>query len=101
MSNNFDPTQVATPDQRLDFDDHTLNRDYYIRLAKEKGVSYAITELHHEKEKLEHATFEGDKGYRPELFERVQEYAAFSRELWDIALDSESIERKDWEKRPG
>jgi len=78
---------MQTPDQRLDFETRPIDKEKYFRILKSQGLSAALTELHREKEQLEYVTFEGEKGYRPELFGKLQEYCAFSRELWDTALN--------------
>jgi hypothetical protein len=56
-------------------------------MVKTHGLSAAISALHQEKEQLEYATFEGEKGYDPELWKVVQEYCDFSRALWDKAME--------------
>lgn len=77
---------MQLPDQRLDFDNRPLDREKYFELVRTRGLHAALTELHREKEQLEFVTFEGDKGYRPDLWKKVQEYCEFSRELWNTAL---------------
>jgi hypothetical protein len=81
-------------DHRRSFDSGSLDKAKYWEILRTQGLSAAISELHREKEQLEFATFESEAGYRPELFQLVQEYCDFSRELWDSALnapDSSSV----------
>lgn len=81
---------LSHQDQRLDFLHHTLDKEKYFRILREEGLPAALTALHHEKELLEYATFEGENGYQPELFAKVQEYCTFSRELWNNITESAS-----------
>jgi hypothetical protein len=61
-----------------------LNRDYYLNLVQEKGISAAITALHSDTREIEHESFEGTKGYQPDLIAYLEEVRTFSRELWNI-----------------
>jgi hypothetical protein len=63
-----------------------LDKDKFLTILRNEGLSAAITALHKEKNELELDTFEGPEGYQPALFELVREYCDFSRELWDTAL---------------
>ena len=61
-----------------------LDREKYIEIRRTQGLSAALTELHRDKEQLEFATFEGEKGYQPEVWKVVQEACDLSRELWNM-----------------
>lgn len=65
-------------------DQYDLDRDYYVSILNTKGLSAALSELHHQMEKIEQDCFEGTAGYRPELFEKLVDYRDFSRELWNL-----------------
>ena len=64
-----------------------LDREKYLAIRGSQGLSAALTALHHDKEALELQVFEGPDGYRPDLYALVLEYAAFSCELWDGAMN--------------
>lgn len=64
----------------------TLDKEKYYRMVKESGVNAALTALHKEMWEIEFDTFEGSKGYQPQLFEDLKQYREFSLELWDIKL---------------
>ncbi len=74
---------MQLPDQRIDFAERALDKERYFQILRTNGLHAALTELHREKEQLEFVTFEGEKGYRPELFQKIEEYCEFSRELWN------------------
>lgn len=74
------------PDQRIDFNERKLDKQKYLDIVKANGLHAALTELHRDKEQLEFVTFEGEKGYQPQLWAMVQEYCEFSRELWNTQL---------------
>ena len=63
---------------------YELNKEKYLNVLNEKGLSEAISLLHHDLKRLEHECFEGKKGYQPEVFETMKKYRDFSRELWDL-----------------
>ena len=60
-----------------------LEREKYLQILKNEGLSSALTALHAESRELEFATFEGQEGYQPELWKELEEVRKFSRELWD------------------
>ncbi len=64
-----------------------IDREKYFAIAQAEGVSAALTQLHLDLEKMEFETFEGEKGYQPEMFRELDEVRMFSRELWQLALD--------------
>lgn len=66
---------------------YRIDKDFYINLAQKNGASAAITQLHKETEKLENESFEGTKGYQPELVAYLNEVREFSRELWQLSLE--------------
>jgi hypothetical protein len=63
-----------------------LDREKYLQILRQQGLSAAITLLHEDARELEFATFEGQAGYRPELWDELQAVRKFSRELWDHVL---------------
>ena len=73
-----------------------LDRERYFKIAREKGLPAAITALHQEMWKIEHESFEGKTGWRPDLFEYLKEYRAFSVELWNGRYKSESETNPDF-----
>lgn len=60
-----------------------LDKEKYYRIMEKEGASSAITALHKEFQNIEFETFEGERGYQPELWKDLEEVRAFSRELWD------------------
>ena len=64
-----------------------FDREKYIRIMRSEGVNAALTALHLDTERLELETFEGEKGYQPEMWNDLNQIRDFSRELWKIALD--------------
>jgi hypothetical protein len=60
-----------------------LDRDKYLSILKAEGLSTAITSLHHDLWELEKECFEGRDGWKPELYEDIKKFRAFSIELWD------------------
>lgn len=63
-----------------------FDREKYIRIMRAEGVSKALTVLHLDTERWEAETFEGDKGYQPEMWKDLLSIRDFSRELWDMHL---------------
>lgn len=62
----------------------SLNKEKYLSIAKTRGHSSALTELHLDMEKLEQKCNEGPNGFQPELFEDLKNYREFSLELWQL-----------------
>jgi len=67
-----------------------LDREKYIGIYRSQGLSAALTALHVDKEQLEFTTFEGEKGYQPEVWNVVQAACDLSRELWNLDLDDKT-----------
>jgi hypothetical protein len=67
-----------------------FDRDKYIRIMRSEGVGAALTALHLDTEGWEVETFEGDKGWQPEMFKDLMGVREFSRELWEMSLRSTS-----------
>jgi len=67
---------------------YILDKSFYKSLAKSSGASAAITQLHLDTEKLEIESFEGVKGYQPELVEYLEDVREFSRELWSSSIEA-------------
>jgi len=71
-----------------------LDRAKYLEIARTQGLSAAITALHLDSELLERETFEGQEGWRPELYEYSKQVREFSRELWAMRPnDLESLNK--------
>ena len=62
-----------------------FDKEKYIRILKTDGLSAAITALHLDQERFEFETFEGSKGYQPEMWKDMEKVREFSRELWNLA----------------
>lgn len=65
-------------------------KERYFSIARAEGVSAALTQLHRDIGAWEYQAFEGTEGYQPEMFKKLIDVRAFSRELWEMALKSES-----------
>ncbi|MBY0472529.1 hypothetical protein K2X30_15295 [bacterium] len=65
-----------------------LDKQKYLTILKTQGLPAAITALHHDKEKLEFETFEGQKGYQRALWDYQEEVREFSRQLWDHGTEN-------------
>lgn len=63
-----------------------LDREKYVSIMRAEGVQAALTALHQDTNRWEIETFEGEKGYQPQMFQDLIEVRRFSRELWDISL---------------
>lgn len=63
-----------------------LERAKYLDIVRGEGLSAALTALHRDAERLEFETFEGEGGFKPELYAYLEEVRAFSRELWRVSL---------------
>ena len=72
----------ATNEQRLP------DKQKYLRILENEGLNAALTTLHKDMWTLEFETFEGQKGYQPQLFEDLKLWRDFSLELWDKKFDS-------------
>jgi hypothetical protein len=69
-----------------------LDRQKYLKLASDQGLNAAISALHTEMNKIEHESFEGAKGWQPELWESIKEYRTFSSELWAMRDVNEAMD---------
>lgn len=65
-----------------------FDKEKYLRISKAEGISSALTQLHHDIIQWEHASYEGEKGYQPEMWNSLQAVRKFSRELWEMCLRS-------------
>ena len=65
-----------------------FERQKYLDLLQSEGLSQALTVLHRDIKQLEFDSFEGTEGWKPELFEKLKAIRSFSRELWNIQLNS-------------
>lgn len=63
-----------------------IDKEKYIQIARSQGANAAITRLHLDTDLIENESFEGKKGWDPELFEQIKKIRDFSRELWDAAV---------------
>ncbi len=64
-----------------------IDREKYLQIARTHGPQVAITELHRDIERWEFESFEGEKGYQPEMIAQLEEIRGFSRDIWQVALD--------------
>jgi hypothetical protein len=60
-----------------------LDKEKYLQIMKSQGLSAALTTLHNDTNVLEIESFEGQKGWQPELYEYLKEVRDFSRDLWN------------------
>lgn len=60
------------------------DREKYIQILQAQGLHQALSQLHHEIWEIEEECFEGAQGYRPDLYEDLKKYRAFSTELWNL-----------------
>ncbi len=65
-----------------------LDKEKYLKLLKSQGIETALTTLHLDMNEWEFETFEGQAGYQPQAWESLTAIRAFSRELWQIALQN-------------
>lgn len=72
-----------------------LDRQKYVNILKDEGLPSAITALHHDKEKMEQVTFEGNEGYQRRYWEHLEQYRQFSRELWALTYTDNPVEKAD------
>jgi len=72
----------------------TFNREKYLSILESQGLSEALTVLHRDIEQLEFDTFDGREGWKPEDFEKLKAIRVFSRELWNIQLNSPEKAKK-------
>ncbi len=63
-----------------------LDRAKYLEILKSEGLSAALTALHRDAERIEFETFEGQGGFRPDLYAHLEEVRLFSRSLWRASL---------------
>lgn len=63
-----------------------IDRQKYIGILKSQGVNAAVTALHNDTAQWEFESFEGQKGWQPEMWNELKEVRVFSRELWDMGL---------------
>jgi hypothetical protein len=63
-----------------------LDRAKYLEILKTEGLPAALTALHRDSEILEFQTFEGEGGFKPEMYRFLEDVRTFSRELWRVSL---------------
>ena len=63
-----------------------LDRAKYLEIMKSEGLAAALTALHRDSEVMEFNTFEGNGGFKPEMYAFLEEVRTFSRELWRVSL---------------
>lgn len=63
-----------------------LDREKYLNIARQEGISTALTALHHDYRDVEFHSFEGPEGYLPDEWKSLQAIRDFSREIWGIDL---------------
>ncbi len=64
-----------------------IDREKYLQIARTHGAQVALTELHRDIERWEFESFEGEKGYQPQMIDDLEKVREFSREIWQTALD--------------
>ena len=67
----------------------SLDREKYLRIIENEGLSSALTALHQDMWAIEFDCFEGAEGYRPQVFQDLKAYRQFSLELWDKKFDAQ------------
>jgi len=80
------PLEVPSPDKKK-----------YFEIIEDRGLSAALTQLHEDLWVIECEAFEGASGYRPEVFEIMNEYRELSLELWNSRYETEAIYRRQKE----
>jgi hypothetical protein len=63
-----------------------IDKEKYYSIHAKEGLAAAITALHHDMWQAELSTFEGEKGFQPKEWDRLEEMRKFSIELWDRGL---------------
>jgi hypothetical protein len=63
-----------------------IDKEKYLAIVKSQGVDAALTALHKDKEDWEFTTFEGNQGYKREMWDDLAQVRELSRELWDLSL---------------
>jgi hypothetical protein len=63
-----------------------FDKEKYLRILRSEGITAALTTLHKDTTGWEYQSFEGEKGYQPEMWKSLDTVREFSRELWEIAL---------------
>jgi len=66
-----------------------LNKDKYFKILQADGLHEALTHLHKDMEALEQICFEGEDGWRPDIWNELKTYRNFSQELWNFRVISE------------
>ena len=79
---------MTSPETSFQFDEVTKQK--YFEILKSKGLATALTTLHRDYERLENQSFEGIKGYQPQMWENLKPMRDFSRELWDLAAEEQA-----------
>ena len=67
-----------------------FDREKYLRILELQGASAALTTLQKDTIQWEIESFEGAKGYQPEMWNSLHQVRQFSRELWNICLGIEA-----------
>jgi hypothetical protein len=71
----------------------SFDREKYLQILNTEGISAALTTLHKDTIGWEYQSFEGEKGYQPQMWEKLNEVREFSRQLWEIALQNEGNQK--------
>lgn len=71
-----------------------LDRDKYFQILKAQGLSAALTALHRDQTGFEFETFEGQEGWQPASWDKLEDVRKLSRELWEIGLRHPEPDRK-------
>jgi hypothetical protein len=70
-----------------------IDRQKYLQIFNSQGVNAALTQLHLDVRDWEYEAFEGEKGWQPALWSELEKVRNFSRELWEMALETPSPTR--------
>lgn len=66
-----------------------LDRERYLAIARERGVNFALTELHRDVNEVEIDMFEGPQGYQPKVIPHLAEIRDFSQQLWSLGREGQ------------
>jgi hypothetical protein len=62
------------------------NKEKYLKIKQAQGLSAAITALHLDIEAMEQECFNQPGGFLDEIWQAIETYRNFSRELWELNI---------------
>jgi len=68
-----------------------FDREKYLQLFKTRGATEALTLLQKDLIEWEYEAYEGEAGYQPEMWQKLEKVREFSRELWDMAVEGKPL----------